>query len=444
MFTLTIQDHNGQVVTQASFDQGSYVLGRMESCDIVLNSTSVSRQHARIFVHNGRCFLEDLGSANGVLVDGQRVVGRRDLGTASQIRIGDYYLFLEYQRPGLSDEQRVLQTVFIPRDSDHFKLVRIYDSFAGEEFVLSETENTVGRTDENFILLSDPSISRHHAVLVREGDNYTVQDLNSSNGTFVNGKQLKMPKRVMSGDRIKFGNVEFLFVEGDAHVDLSQYATPPSRGSNLLLSLGALILVIVGIAIGGTILFSMSNLKKTPTEPVDPPTPTVKPQDTIESKLTALVDKGDKASERGDWDVAIGAYDEALDLSPDDDELLAAKKQAQLEREAAEQLEKGEELSEQGKHEEARKVLDEVPEGTRAHKRAQDTLEHVNRTLAFNYKSEAIRLASKRSKKDLRKAHEKFVQALELVPDDEDALKRIASLEKKMRRRRVKFDAYEP
>ncbi|MFW5967111.1 MAG: FHA domain-containing protein, partial [Persicimonas sp.] len=61
MYTLTIEDSNGQVAEQFSFDHGSYVIGRLDTCDIVLPSTSVSREHARIFVENDRCFVEDLG-----------------------------------------------------------------------------------------------------------------------------------------------------------------------------------------------------------------------------------------------------------------------------------------------------------------------------------------------------------------------------------------------
>ncbi|MGM0558536.1 MAG: FHA domain-containing protein, partial [Myxococcota bacterium] len=182
MYTLTIEDSNSETADQFSFDHGSYIIGRNDECDIVLPSNSVSRQHARIYVENDRCFIEDLGSANGVIVDGQRVVKTRDLGTASQIRIGDFYLFLEFKGQSQS-RKSVLDTLFISDSSEHHKLVRVNDNFSGEEFSLSEVENTIGRTDDNFILLSDPSISRRHAKIIRDGNRYTVVDLVSSNGT---------------------------------------------------------------------------------------------------------------------------------------------------------------------------------------------------------------------------------------------------------------------
>ncbi len=220
MFTLTIEDNNGQMANQFSFDHGSYVIGRLEDCDIVLPSTSVSRQHARVFVEGGRCYIEDMGSANGVIVDGQRVLGKRDLGTASQIRVGDFYLYLEFKRAQQElANQNVLSTLFISSGGAHHKLVRINDAFAGEEFSLSESLNTIGRTDENFILLSDVSISREHAQIDRIGDHYSVVDLGSSNGTTLNGKAVRSRQPLQPGDIVQFGNLRFVFLPGDTRID---------------------------------------------------------------------------------------------------------------------------------------------------------------------------------------------------------------------------------
>ncbi|TEB17907.1 Glycogen accumulation regulator GarA [Pelotomaculum sp. FP] len=51
----------------------SIVLGRHESCDIVLNDSSVSRRHARLELHRGRYTIVDLGSTNGTMVNGVRI-----------------------------------------------------------------------------------------------------------------------------------------------------------------------------------------------------------------------------------------------------------------------------------------------------------------------------------------------------------------------------------
>jgi hypothetical protein len=68
---------------------GRWVLGRATGCDLVLSGdTSVSRRHVEIAVRAGECFLRDLGSCNGTLVNGRRV-------ERAQLRRGDVILLGE-------------------------------------------------------------------------------------------------------------------------------------------------------------------------------------------------------------------------------------------------------------------------------------------------------------------------------------------------------------
>ena len=55
--------------------------------------------------------------------------------------------------------------------------------------------------------------SRNHAVIKRNGDNYTITDLSSTNGTFLNGKRIaaNAPQPLRTGDKIKIGEVEMEF-----------------------------------------------------------------------------------------------------------------------------------------------------------------------------------------------------------------------------------------
>lgn len=444
MYTLTIEDSNTQIADQFSFDHGSYVIGRLDECDIVLPSSSVSRKHARIFIENDRCFIEDLGSANGVIVDGQRVIQRRDLGTASQIRIGDFYLYLEFKATGQHGRQSVLNTLFISNNSDHHKLVRVNDSFAGEEFSLSEIENTIGRTDDNFILLSDQSISRQHAKIVRDADRYTLVDLGSSNGTRLNDSAVKGNKQLKPGDVVEFGDVEFVFTEGDGQVDLSEYTRQKRSSNNLTFVSGLAVLVLFGLALGGLIVYALFWFKQSEGEAgSDDPAALTAPE-SVEGRATAMLDEGKSHMRRREWDKAISSFDEVLALAPDNQEARKLRQQARSEREASDLLLKGEELSEQGRHSDAREVLMQIPEETVAAQRAEPTIEHVEKTLAHNLKNEAIRAlkGSGLSKTEMQKVHDKLVRSLELAPGDDEALKAVRDVEAMMKKKRVDFTKY--
>jgi len=68
-------------------------------------------------------------------------------------------------------------------------------------------EATVGRDRSNEVCLPDPSVSLRHARLYYQGRSWWVEDLNSTNGTFINGRRLERPGVVLPGDRLAFGQV---------------------------------------------------------------------------------------------------------------------------------------------------------------------------------------------------------------------------------------------
>ena len=67
---------------------GSMVVGRAIECDLRLEDTYVSQQHARIFGKNGSWYVEDLGSTNGTFVNEQRLAAPAMLAPGDRIRVG--------------------------------------------------------------------------------------------------------------------------------------------------------------------------------------------------------------------------------------------------------------------------------------------------------------------------------------------------------------------
>jgi pSer/pThr/pTyr-binding forkhead associated (FHA) protein len=78
---------------------------------------------------------------------------------------------------------------------------------------LVEAAITLGRSPENMIVLDDPSVSSRHAQLQLVGEEYQLQDLDSTNGTRVNERVINTVT-LHAGDRLRFGKVEARF-EGD-------------------------------------------------------------------------------------------------------------------------------------------------------------------------------------------------------------------------------------
>lgn len=86
-------------------------------------------------------------------------------------------------------------------------------------------------------------------------------------------------------------------------------------------------------------------------------------------------------------------------------------------------------------------IFTEVPEGTVAHERAADQLQHVRKTLAYDLRSEAMGLmkGDKPAAKNIRLAHARLSEALELNPDDAESKKLLADVEKTARERKVEL-----
>jgi hypothetical protein len=73
--------------------------------------------------------------------------------------------------------------------------------------------NTVGRMPDNDIVLEDPFVSRRHcAVLVHARDGCELHDVASKNGTFLNGRKISGPTRLVSGDEIRMCNRTLIFL----------------------------------------------------------------------------------------------------------------------------------------------------------------------------------------------------------------------------------------
>jgi hypothetical protein len=76
----------------------------------------------------------------------------------------------------------------------------------GKVFELSKAELHVGRDVNNEITINDAELSRRHARLFSQGEGYVLEDLGSTNGTFVNGKRLSSPHALQPGETIRFGD----------------------------------------------------------------------------------------------------------------------------------------------------------------------------------------------------------------------------------------------
>ena len=98
--------------------------------------------------------------------------------------------------------------------TDGFRLVMSQGPQPGQTFSLEKDSTSLGRDPGNDITIDDPQVSRQHARIVRQGGLMVVEDLGSTNGTFVNGVRLTGSHTLASGDMIGLGDVVALTYYG--------------------------------------------------------------------------------------------------------------------------------------------------------------------------------------------------------------------------------------
>jgi hypothetical protein len=98
----------------------------------------------------------------------------------------------------------------------------------GQRVFMDQPELIIGRDEQCDLVIDDRQVSRHHARIRREGEQYALEDLDSKNGTFVNGQELDGPRYLQDGDEVQIAlccKLTFVDAEATAPVVLDEPET---------------------------------------------------------------------------------------------------------------------------------------------------------------------------------------------------------------------------
>lgn len=90
-------------------------------------------------------------------------------------------------------------------------LIFVSGELKGRKFEIDKDTVTVGRSSENDIKINDPSVSSKHCTITREGDEFLVTDLDSTNGTFLDGEQFTGTVELKPKSTLQTGEIQIVF-----------------------------------------------------------------------------------------------------------------------------------------------------------------------------------------------------------------------------------------
>jgi pSer/pThr/pTyr-binding forkhead associated (FHA) protein len=111
------------------------------------------------------------------------------------------------------------------------KLVVLSEGLTGRSHELKVDKTTIGRLEDNSIHIPEQSVSSHHCEVLLKGSDIIVKDLDSTNGTYINGEKIT-EKVLKPGQILRLGNVEArLEVDGVPSASAPAGATPAAAGT---------------------------------------------------------------------------------------------------------------------------------------------------------------------------------------------------------------------
>lgn len=204
MLKLEFKDHRKPGIWLV---ESTFKIGSSPRNHLVLTDDGISEFHAEIRLEDGHSYLSDLKSFKGTFVNGQKITERFQLRAGDAVSIGG----VEFEL--IESQSQSARKTAAGAKAD-WTLMALTGEHKGKTFPMHGSV-TIGRSSQSDISINDEHMSRRHAEVSLKNGVLRIIDLNSSNGTRVNG--VKITDQVLKpGDKISFDQVTFL-VTGPAN-----------------------------------------------------------------------------------------------------------------------------------------------------------------------------------------------------------------------------------
>lgn len=207
-----VDENNGSII---DINRWETSIGKSRSNDIVLPMPNISRFHAVIAKKRNEWVITDTFSKTGILVNGKKIEEKSVIEDGDIITIGSIPLKFLCAEAVSAQSKTQMRTAAseLDRQSSNVAYAVLVDVKTHRPIYLRKKDVLIGRGDNADIQINLDTISTEHARIHLTSRGWALSDLNSHNGTKLNGRFINQPQLIFDEDTITFGERVFVFYE---------------------------------------------------------------------------------------------------------------------------------------------------------------------------------------------------------------------------------------
>ena len=201
--------------TVIDIDRWETSIGKSRSNDVVLKNDTVSRYHAVIAKKRNEWVITDTFSKTGVFVNGEEIDSQAVIEDADVITVGDVSLkFLCAEALSQASKTQIrTEARQSAQQNNNVAYAVLVDVKTNRPVYIRKKDVLIGRSNNADIQINIDTVSQEHARIHLTSRGWALTDLNSHNGTKLNGRFINQPQLIFDEDMITFGERVFIFYE---------------------------------------------------------------------------------------------------------------------------------------------------------------------------------------------------------------------------------------
>jgi ABC-type multidrug transport system ATPase subunit len=231
---LIVTDSKNRNINTFEVNKNVFKIGRSAGNEVCLDNNKVSREHLLIEFKEGKWIGKDLDSTNGTFINNQKVFNTFLINDSLEIIVaGEYSIRFDCENNKRDANKKEEKVPIINTNELESNKIQIDHLLKCKDLI------KIGRSENNDVVIQSILVSRQHCELLKKTSGWYLKDLDSTNGTFLNGKKVIGEVKISENDIIGVGNFILYLTknQGSTHAIFAQKISKLYNGQKIIQSI---------------------------------------------------------------------------------------------------------------------------------------------------------------------------------------------------------------